>query len=210
MIRKTFKINKNYLTKTELNESILTLKNGGVILYPTDTLYGLAVDMYNIKALKRVYSIKKRTKNKPLSICVNNIQEISKVAKTSQETLNKISLLLPGPYTVLLEKQDNVSDLLTAKSNKIGIRIPDNEICQQLSKKFPITATSANISNYEPEITPDMIIKQLNSDIDLILDMGPLNNQEPSTIIDFTTEKPIILREGIGLNNLKNKLDIIN
>lgn len=206
---KILKINNNCLNSDELDISLSTLKRGGVILYPTDTLYGLAVDIYNEKALKRVYSIKKRSLNKPLSICISDASKIPKVAKINEKTLKVISKLLPGPYTILLEKQDNISDLLTANSNKIGIRIPENKICQQLSKNFPITTTSANISNNKTESIPNLILKQLNSDIDLILDVGSLRNQEPSTIIDFTVDKPKIMREGIGLNNLKDKLNNI-
>lgn len=206
---KILKINNNCLNSDELDISLSTLKRGGVILYPTDTLYGLAVDIYNEKALKRVYSIKKRSLNKPLSICISDTSKIPKVAKINEKTLKVISKLLPGPYTILLEKQDNISDLLTANSNKIGIRIPENKICQQLSKNFPITTTSANISNNKTESIPNLILKQLNSDIDLILDVGSLRNQEPSTIIDFTVDKPKIMREGIGLNNLKDKLNNI-
>ena len=208
MITKTLKITNTFLNKNELMESISILEKGGIILYPTDTLYGLAVNIWDEKALNKIYSIKQRTKDKPLSICVSNIKEISKVANTNQKTLKLISQLLPGPYTILLEKNEKLSHKLTANSNKIGIRIPNNKISQQLSQKFPITTTSANISNNEPETTPNLILKQLNSNIDLVLDVGPLNNQEPSTIIDFTTKKPTILREGIGLNNLKDKLNI--
>lgn len=203
------KINNDYLNTNELNLSLSILKKGGVVLYPTDTLYGLAVDIYNENALKKVYSIKKRSLNKPLSICLSDIDEIPKVAKIKSETLKLISKFLPGPYTILLEKQENIPNLLTASSNKIGIRIPKNRICQQLSRSFPITTTSANISNNKTEDTPELIMKQLNMDIDLILDVGQVNNHKPSTIVDFTCDNPRIIREGIGLNNLKDKLNTI-
>ena len=164
---------------------------------------------YDEMAVKKIYDIKKRSLDKALSICLSDINEIPKVAKISKNNLDIISSLLPGPYTILLEKKDCISDTLTAHSNKIGIRIPNNKISRQLSQKFPITTTSANISNCKPEIRPDLIMGQLNCDVDLILDVGLLDNQEPSTIIDFTSSPPSLVRKGIGLNNLKNKINII-
>lgn len=209
MITKTIKLNKNSLNKNELDKVISILETGGIVLYPTDTLYGLAANIYDEMAVKKIYDIKKRSLDKALSICLSDINEIPKVAKISKNNLDIISSFLPGPYTILLEKRDCISDTLTAHSNKIGIRIPNNKISRQLSQKFPITTTSANISNCKPEIRPDLIMDQLNCDVDLILDVGLLDNHEPSTIIDFTNSPPSLVRKGIGLNNLKNKINII-
>ena len=109
-----------------------------------------------------------------------------------------ISKLLPGPYTVILKKKDCISELLTAGSENIGIRIPDNDLCQKISQKFPITTSSANISGEETKKSVDEILEQLNNDIGLVIDAGPSKVNKASTVIDFTVKPPFILRKGSG------------
>lgn len=182
-----------YNPKTKvLNKVRRMLAEGKVIIYPTDTLYGLGANAFDEDAIKKVYSIKKRSFDKPISICVPNMRWIRKVAYLNDKQKEKISKLLPGPYTIILEKKDIIPDVLTAGKKKVGIRIPKSKISIELAKEFPITATSANISGRETPPTVKEIIKQLKN-VDLAIDVGPLHGK-PSTVIDFTTDPPKIIR----------------
>jgi L-threonylcarbamoyladenylate synthase len=176
----------------------MAMKKGSIVIYPTDTVYGIGANVFDEKAILKVYSIKKRPLNKPLSICVSKIEDIKLVAHMDVKAETIIQNLLPGPFTIILKKNDNVSSLLTAGSDKIGIRIPDNNICMDLSKDFPITSTSANLSGYDIPESAEGVQKQLGSSIDIMMDAGICKHGIPSTVIDMTVYPPKILREGAG------------
>jgi L-threonylcarbamoyladenylate synthase len=195
---KIIKINSQKVEKQIINEAINLMADGGVVLYPTDTLYGLGVNIFHENALKKLYVIKNRPINKPISVCVSNMDWIPKIAQVDPETLNLIAKLLPGPYTVILKKKDCISKLLTAGSENIGIRIPDNDLCRKISQKFPITTSSANISGEETKKSVNEILEQLDNDIGLVLDGGPSKVDKPSTVIDFTAKPPVVIRKGSG------------
>lgn len=169
------------------------LENDGVIVYPTDTIYGLGANISSEKAIKKVYSLKGRDHSKPLSVCVSGIDDIHKIAHLEAD--EKIKKMLPGPYTIILYRKENVSPLLTAGGEKIGIRIPDNVICRELTHKFPITTTSANLSDKKVPESAREIIELWGDSVDLVIDSGKLQGN-PSTVIDWTTHPPKILREG--------------
>lgn len=179
-------------------EALHVLKNGGIVLYPTDTVYGLAVNINDTNALKRLYNLKKRPTNKPISICISDLGWLDKVAVVDRGVKDKVSQLLPGPFTIILTKTDLVSPMLTAGTEKIGIRIPDNPWCAQLSREFPITTSSANLSGMETLSSISKIIDQLGQKVDLVLNAGNCKKSEPSTVIDFTSKTPKILRKGAG------------
>lgn len=175
------------------------LNEGKIILYPTDTVYGIGANIFNIKALKKVYKIKKRPFNKPLSVCVSSFDQIHKIAHLDRDTQKKLYNIFPGPFTVILKKKDIVNPILTAGGEKIGIRIPHSKICMELSSQFPITTTSANISGKPIPESVDEILKQFNGEIDLILDAGICKHGIHSTIIDMTVSPPLILRKGVKM-----------
>ncbi len=191
--------NKESAVKSAIN----TLKNGGTIIYPTDTLYGLGANVFNQDAVKKVFKIKKRSFNKPISICVSNIDDIKKIAYTSEIIEKKINQLFPGPFTVILKKKNNIPSILTSGGENIGIRIPDNDICRCISKDFPITTTSANISGEKIPNSAEGILEQLDDEIDLILDAGVYKNKIHSTVIDMTVFPPKILRSGAVMPDFK-------
>ena len=174
------------------------MKKGSIIVYPTDTVYGIGANVFDEKAILKVFSIKKRPLNKPLSVCISKIEDIKHVAHMDAEAETIIRNILPGPFTIILKKNDNISSLLTAGSDKIGIRIPDNSICKDLSKEFPITSTSANLSGYDIPESADGVLEQLGSSIDIIMDAGICKHGIPSTVIDMTVYPPKVLREGSG------------
>lgn len=192
---KIFKINANNPEKDKIKAAVAILERGGTVVYPTDTVYGIGANIFNEEAIQKVYSIKKRSPLKPISACVSKIQDIHKIAYMDGNTEKMVEKILPGPFTVILKKKENVPSVLTS-GRKIGIRIPDNKICMKLSEEFPITTTSANISGKKVSETAEGVLKQLNDDIDLILDAGTCKLGIHSTVIDMTVFPPKILRKG--------------
>ena len=178
-----------------INEAIDIMVEGGVILYPTDTVYGLGANIFNNDAVKRIYEIKRRDHSKPLSILVQDTDGLELVAdlkKSSREIVNK---WLPGPFTFILNKKRTVSPYVSA-SAKVGVRIPDYRIARMLAALFPITTTSANLTNECTLSNPQDILKQIGSDIDLVIDVGDLGKAKPSTVIDLSSSKPTLVRNG--------------
>ncbi len=191
---KILKTNQNEVDKKVIDESVKVLADGGVILYPTDTVYGLGANIFNRKAVKKVYNIKKRSYLKPVSLLVSSKDAIPLVSKASLNQLNFIDKYLPGPYTFILKKSKIVPRHLTSGSVNVGVRVPKSEIACSLAKIFPITTTSANLSNKDTLDTPEEILKQLGCEVDLIIDVGPLKSGNPSTIIDLTGEEPVFVK----------------
>ena len=191
---KILKTNQNEVDKKVIDEAVKVLADGGVILYPTDTVYGLGANIFNRKAVKKVYNIKKRSYLKPVSLLVSSKDAIPLVSKASLNQLNFIDKYLPGPYTFILKKSKIVPRHLTSGSVNVGVRVPKSEIACSLAKIFPITTTSANLSNKDTLDTPEEILKQLGCEIDLIIDVGPLKSGNPSTIIDLTGEEPVFVK----------------
>ena len=191
---KILKTNQNEVDKKVIDEAVKVLADGGVILYPTDTVYGLGANIFNRKAVKKVYNIKKRSYLKPVSLLVSSKDAIPLVSKASPNQLNFIDKYLPGPYTFILKKSKIVPRHLTSGSANVGVRVPKSEIACSLAKIFPITTTSANLSNKDTLDTPEEILKQLGCEVDLIIDVGPLKSGNPSTIIDLTGEEPVFVK----------------
>jgi len=193
----------------DLSKAIDALKNGQVIVYPTDTLYGLGADIFNDDAIKKIFKIKKREKNNPLSVAVANIKELEKIAFVDEKSRSLVKAFLPGKLTIVLKKKNIVSNLVTGGQNKVAIRIPNNKIALDLLTNFgPITATSANIHGKKPSVNINDINIQLNSsDIAVYLDNGILDGK-PSTIIDMTEKSIKIIR--IGSISKKEIMDVIS
>ena len=178
-----------------IGEAIDVLANGGVVLYPTDTVYGLGANIFDSDAVKRVFEIKQRSFLKPLSILVSDVNAIDMVAKVSLNQKEVINNYLPGPYTFILEKSKLVPRVVTSGSSFVGVRVPDNEIACRLASLFPITTTSANLSDKEVLSNPDEILEQLDCDVDLVIDVGPVKSKRPSVIIDYIDkDNPKIVR----------------
>lgn len=178
-----------------IGEAIDVLANGGVILYPTDTVYGLGANIFDDKAVRRVFEIKQRSLLKPLSILVSDVKAIDLVANVSLNQREVINNYLPGPYTFILEKTMLVPRVVTSGSSFVGVRVPDNEIACRLASIFPITTTSANLSDKEVLSNPKEILEQLDCDVDLVIDVGPVKSKRPSVIIDYIDrDNPKIVR----------------
>lgn len=194
------KINPQKPQKETIESAVNILMEGGTVVYPTDTVYGLGANILSEKAIKKVYSIKKRTYDKPLSICVSQIEDITKYAYLDQRGEEIVNKILPGPFTIILNKKESICSLITAGGGKIGIRIPDSKVCKELTKRFPITSTSANLSGKKVPQSIEEVIEQLDDSVDLILDSGKTSGT-PSTVIDLTSNPPKILRtSSLSLN----------
>lgn len=168
-----------------INEAINVLASGGIVLYPTDTVYGLGANIFDNKAVKKVFDIKQRNPLKPLSILVSDVDSIDLVAKVSLSQKEIINNYLPGPYTFILQKRTIVPRIVTGGSTYVGVRVPDNELACRLASIFPITTTSANLSDEDVLSNPSEIIDQLGRDVDLVIDAGELKSSNPSKIIDL-------------------------
>lgn len=188
---KILKTNLREVDDSIIEEAIGIMANGGVVLYPTDTVYGLGANIFNRKAVKKVFELKRRNPAKPISVLVKNPSDIEIIAKVGSYERENIKKYLPGPYTLILNKKNIISRTVTGGLKQVGIRIPDNEISRNLAKIFPITTTSANLAGFEVHQSVDDILSQLGDEIDLVIDVGTLKNAHPSTIIDLTTKELI-------------------
>lgn len=178
-----------------ISQAINVLADGGVVLYPTDTVYGLGANIFDKKAVRRVFEIKHRSYLKPLSILVRDVESMNLVAKISHSQKQRIMQCLPGPYTFILNKRKIVPRYITSGLVNVGVRVPDNELACRLAGIFPITTTSANLSDDEMLSRPKEILEQLGCEVDLVIDVGELKSQKASSIIDLTGFNPKIIRD---------------
>lgn len=180
-------------------EAAQRLRHGHAIIYPTDTLYGLGVDALNTEAVEHFFVLKKRPANKPIPLFVSDIKMARTLAFIDKRQEEILRSLWPGPFTCILYKKHDVSSRLSAGTQKVGLRIPNNEFCRILLAQFggPITSSSANISGQDATDNLDAIVEQFATHSltpDFVVDAGPLGNSAPSTVLDITGSKPVLLR----------------
>jgi len=175
------------------------LRAGGVVLYPTDTLYGLGADALSDAAVDKIYTIKWREEEKPIHCIVADLTMAAEYAELDPNARVLAKQFLPGPLTLILKKRSEITTGIARNIETIGIRIPKNDFCLKMIKQFggPITTTSANKSGESPERTTKKIIEQLDAhETDLVIDAGELPVSKPSSVVDLSSTHPIILREG--------------
>ncbi len=182
-----------------INKAVEVLQDGGVIIYPTDTLYALGCDIFNHSAVQRVYDIKNEITTKLYSFICPDLKDISKYAKVSNYAYKAMKKHLPGPYTFVLPAAKEVPKKLWTKRKTVGIRIPDNNIARTIAELVghPIISTSVTNRLGEVYYDPMEIRTVFNSQVDLMLGLGTLSG-EPSSIIDLSGDEPEIIREGSG------------
>ena len=182
-----------------ITQVVEIMKRGGVIAYPTDTTYGIGCSILNKKALERIYRIKQRERNKPVSFICADLSEISSYAQVSNFAFKTMKRLLPGPYTFVLDASRIVPDLLMTRQKTVGIRVPDNAICLAIVRELghPIVTTSANLSGEEPLGDPYLLDEELGSPLDLVVDGGILS-ADVSSVVSLVGESPQVLRQGFG------------
>jgi len=197
---KILNIDDNY--KKVLKETAKIILEGGLVVFPSDTVYILAVDPSNEKGVKKLLNFKNRWVGKAISIAVLNKKMAEEYVKINKNGENIYANLLPGPFTVINEGKNNLIRGIAAEDKSLGIRIPDNKYILDLVKilKKPITATSANLSGRRPNYSIESFLKPLSEKkkkmIDLVVDGGKLKKNKPSTVIDARDSEIKILRRG--------------
>lgn len=174
------------------------INNGGLVIMPTDTVYGIIGDATNIDTVKKVFAIKKRSFNKPLLMLVNGVDMLKEyVDNISYKERKIIEKYWPGPLTIVFKKNKNVNDLLTAGKNTIGIRYPNNKMLVDIISKVnrPLLSTSVNISGNPNVVNINNIEDEILNSIDFIMDGGICDNIA-STIIECKGDNIVVLREG--------------
>jgi len=175
------------------------LLEGDVIVYPTETFYGLGVDPYNVAAVKKLFDLKGRESNKPISVLVKDLFMLRQIVTSIPFVATKlIEKFWPGPLTIVFEASEKLPDLLTAGMGKIGVRISSNPLTMGLIEAIamPITTTSANPSNAKPPVTVMETINYFGESIKLVLDGGVLPGKLGSTVVDVTKGEIEVIRVG--------------
>jgi L-threonylcarbamoyladenylate synthase len=187
--------------KNQIEKAVEILKKGGVIAYPTDTVYGIGCDVFNNKAIKKILEIKKRDQNNSLLVAVSDFKMMASIVIFTEKERKFMEKFLPGPITFILPKKSNISNLVTGKRNNLGVRMPDNKEALEIIRQagFPIITTSANISGQKPVSE--------SRDIDLIVDFvveGKCKYKKPSTIVDLINKR--IIRQGQWVERVEKSL----
>ncbi|MEI7904340.1 MAG: L-threonylcarbamoyladenylate synthase [Candidatus Firestonebacteria bacterium] len=175
------------------------LKDGAVVGIPTDTVYGVAALMSNLKAVDRIYRIKNRPRNKPLIIFVSDPHQVDEfVEEMPPFGIELMEAFWPGPLTLIFPAADTVSREITAGLNTVGVRIPDCKIVMDILKlvKEPLCVTSANLSGKKDPVTAEEVMAELGDSLDYVLDGGVTHHKLVSTIVDVTGARPKIIRQG--------------
>jgi len=175
------------------------LKSGGIVVYPTDTYYGIGCDLMNPRAIERIYQLKRRDKSKPFSFICSDLTNISQYAKVSNYAYRTMKRLLPGPYTFILEGSKLVPKIMLTKRKTAGIRVPDNAICLALVRELghPIITTSAATPEGDSFHDASLIHDHFGQQVDVVIDGSPVSG-EPSSIVSLIDDTPQIIRRGAG------------
>jgi len=184
-------------TRNAIQTAAQTVKKGGVIVYPTDTVYGLGCNPFNQEAVTRIFRIKGE-RTKPLPILASNIKEVEKIAQITEKTQKLAKKFWPGPLTMVLLKKPLLPEIVTCKLDSVAVRVPNHDAALELIRLSGglLIGTSANKTGEKPPRTASEAVEQIGEEVDLILDGGPTPLGASSTIIDLTTETPRILRHG--------------
>ena len=175
------------------------LRTGGIVVYPTDTYYGIGCDIMNKKAIEMIYQIKQRNKSKPFSFICSDLKNISRYAKVSNYAYKTMKRLLPGPYTFILEGSKLVPKIMLTKRKTAGIRVPDNPICLTLVKELgnPVITTSATRPDGTIFHNASLIHDYFGNRVDAVID-GSIVPGSPSSVIMLIDDIPEVIRKGRG------------
>ena len=198
---KIIKIKNKHIRQSDLKKIIFCLKKGGIIIYPTETAYALGGDALNREVVKKIFSLKSRSKKNPLPVIVGSLNQAKKIAVFDQCSRFLAKKHWPGPLTLVLPKKKNIPPLLTANKRKIAIRISGFLWAREIAEKLrrPLISTSANVSGQEECYTVGAILKQfsrVSKEVNLALDAGRLPKVKPSTVVEVKNGKLKVLREG--------------
>ena len=184
-------------SSNSISHAVDVLKRGGVVAFPTDTVYGLGVLASMSVSIERLYTIKGRDHTKAIAVLIANTDQINQIVAHADEKILKLARRFwPGPLTMVLTKHKDLPDKLSADET-IGVRVPDHPVALKLLEEAgPLAVTSANLSGGENALTGDEVMKQLSGRIHLLLDGGETPGGVPSTVVDLTGNLPKLLRSG--------------
>jgi len=197
------RINPEKPNQKEIDEVVTCLRDGGVIIYPTDTVYGMGCDIYKQRAVERVCKLKGINPEKAnFSFICADLSHLSDFTRPiDTHTFKLIKKALPGPFTFVLEANNNVPKLFNSKKKTVGIRVPDNKICIEIVKHLgnPIMSTSVHDEDEIIEYTtdPELIYEKYKNIVDIVI-AGGYGNNEVSTVVDCTNGEYTVLRQGLG------------
>ena len=205
ILQNTFKDSKilnweEEILDEEVQEIKEVLDNDGIIIMPSDTVYIMACSCFSESAIDKIYEIKKRAKYKPINVLTNSIEKINKVVKNinkkEQELIDKY---MPGLLTIIFDKRETVPNILTGGLDTIGVRIPKDARILSVLKAvdYPLAITGANISGKHKNLKIEDVIKDFDGEVDIIIDGGPINSPQSSTIVKVENNGELkVIREG--------------
>lgn len=198
MIR--YKVHLENPHKRSIQKAIEALENDEMVIYPTDTVYGIGCSINKKAAIENIYRLKGKSKFDPMSIICSSIQQASNYVKISNFTYKFLRRCFPGPFTVILEATREIPKLMLAKRKEIGIRIPDNKVPIEIVENLEhaILNTSVNLTGNEILNDPDLIVERFQGKIGVMLDGGILPNANESTVVRVRDDMIEVLREGKG------------
>jgi len=184
-----------------ISRAVGILQAGGVVVYPTDTIYGIGCSILQAAAIERVYHIKRQDRSKPFSFICSDLAHISEYARVDNPAFRLMKRLIPGPYTFILPaaRMKQIPKSMISKRKTVGIRVPDNAVCQALVRGLGHPVLSAGLTGPDGAVLndPAEILDRYGKVVDLILESGT-GMVDPSTIIDLTGDAPVVVREGKG------------
>lgn len=184
--------------KDGIDEGARILKEGGLVVFPTETVYGLGANAFDEDAVAKIFKAKGRPQDNPLIVHISSLDQVKDIAADIPDEFYKLAeRFMPGPLTVILKKSDKIPYVVTAGGETVGIRMPKNVYTRELiSKSYPLAAPSANRSKHISPTTAQHVYEDLNGEVELILDDGPCEVGIESTVLDLTVDVPTILRPG--------------
>lgn len=195
-----FSIDPDNPDPSKISQAVEILRKGGIIAYPTETFYGLGVDVTNEAAIKRLFDVKRRDYGNPVAVIVSDRDMLDSIVEAVSEKAKVLmDVFWPGPLTILYRTNEKISKQLTTNTGKIGIRVSSHPVASALVKELgrPLTTTSANLSGFPPSLNARHLKNYFGGKIDGIIDSGQLAPSGGSTVVDVTEDKLAIIREGV-------------
>jgi len=184
---------------SEIERAVEMLKSGGLVAFPTDTVYGIGANAFNKDAVERIFTAKGRDSKKPLQVLIADKDDLNFIVEKQSDTLHRLAeKFFPGALTIVVSAKEDFPRWVTCGLDTVGVRMPSNPIALEMIKAFgkPIAATSANISGFPDPKNAQQVLEYLDGKVDLILDGGATPDDIPSTVIDISVNPPKILRQG--------------
>ena len=200
----------NYIKEDELIEVVNALNNDKIVVFPTETVYGIGGNALKVDVINKLFQAKKRDYGKPISLLVGSIDKIKNVAYVNENEEKVINKFMPGAITIVLKKKNNINDLVTAGKNTVGIRIPNHNIALTILNKvdFPLATSSANISGDNNIADFNEIVSDLKDYVDIFIKGNISNDLIASTVVELNDGKVNILREcKISKRDIENVLE---